>query len=314
MEVDLTYHFKRMAIALFIAYKSMLNNETPVACIFVNGSTGEVEALGCNDTNNSLNGTRHAEFLAIDRILEKMTAEQRSDHGFVRQMFANMLLFVTVEPCVMCASALKQLGIQKVVFGCINDRFGGNGTVLGIHNDGIGGSYDSYGGILRTEAIQLLRNFYIQENESAPIPKIKKNKELQHKEYPVSIPFKKYLDESLFLAFYGSSRLAESYHRNEYEITPIWHRGYSIRDLVELDDLLKVPFLEDMYQTDFKKTLKEDLSVFYSFFYDIGDDGKPQFTREIITIDKLIPHKKSDHKKRKVDNASLQKPNDLILR
>ena len=43
-------------------------------------------------------------------------------------------LYVTTEPCLMCASALRQIGIQRVVFGAGNERFGGNGTVLPIHS------------------------------------------------------------------------------------------------------------------------------------------------------------------------------------
>lgn len=42
-------------------------------------------------------------------------------------------LYVTVEPCIMCASALRQLGIHEVYCGCLNERFGGCGGVLGVN-------------------------------------------------------------------------------------------------------------------------------------------------------------------------------------
>lgn len=42
-------------------------------------------------------------------------------------------LYVTVEPCIMCASALRQLGILEVYCGCLNERFGGCGGVLGVN-------------------------------------------------------------------------------------------------------------------------------------------------------------------------------------
>ena len=45
----------------------------------------------------------------------------------------DVTLYVTVEPCIMCASALRQLGIKEVYCGCINDRFGGCGGVLGVN-------------------------------------------------------------------------------------------------------------------------------------------------------------------------------------
>lgn len=50
-------------------------------------------------------------------------------------VFSETDLYVTVEPCIMCASALRQLKIRKVYFGCSNDRFGGTGGVLSIHSE-----------------------------------------------------------------------------------------------------------------------------------------------------------------------------------
>jgi tRNA-specific adenosine deaminase 2 len=45
-------------------------------------------------------------------------------------------LYVTCEPCIMCAGALSLLGFQRVYYGCGNDKFGGNGSILSIHEDG----------------------------------------------------------------------------------------------------------------------------------------------------------------------------------
>lgn len=42
--------------------------------------------------------------------------------------------YVTCEPCIMCAAALREVKIKMVVFGCSNDRFGGCGSVLSVHN------------------------------------------------------------------------------------------------------------------------------------------------------------------------------------
>ena len=47
---------------------------------------------------------------------------------------ADTTLYVTVEPCIMCASALRQMGIAEVFYGCENDRFGGCGSVLGVNS------------------------------------------------------------------------------------------------------------------------------------------------------------------------------------
>ena len=70
-----------------------------------------------------LKGTRHAEMIAIDSILLMHSA----------QIFHQTDLYVTVEPCIMCAAALRLIGIRTVYYGCGNDRFGGAGSVLNLH-------------------------------------------------------------------------------------------------------------------------------------------------------------------------------------
>ncbi len=131
------------------AEQALQSDETPVGCVFI--FEGQVIGKGMNDTNRSLNvspfkagshtyscnlngsaltkllskGTRHAEFLAIAEIMKK----------YPPSVFSKTDLYVTVEPCIMCASALRQLNIRKVYFGCSNDRFGGTGGVLSIHSE-----------------------------------------------------------------------------------------------------------------------------------------------------------------------------------
>jgi tRNA-specific adenosine deaminase 2 len=98
----------------------------------------------------------------------------------------------------MCASLLRQFKIRAVYFGAANERFGGTGGVLSIHDDvfpgenagdggagkgevvGGDGRYKAYGGIFREEAILLLRRFYVQDNEKVPVEKArKKDRELK---------------------------------------------------------------------------------------------------------------------------------------
>ena len=86
----------------------------------------------------------------------------------------------------MCAGALRQLGIKKVYFGCANDRFGGCGSVLNVHQmyhlrtsqwlnllrDDGELAFQTYPGIYREEAIMLLREFYLQENINCIHPRL----------------------------------------------------------------------------------------------------------------------------------------------
>ncbi|KAJ5175497.1 uncharacterized protein N7482_001374 [Penicillium canariense] len=160
-------HAYWMKQALLMGEKALQVGETPVGCVLVHDD--QLVGSGMNDTNRSLNGTRHAEFLAIAELLQ----------SHPKSLLQSTDLYVTVEPCVMCASALKQYRIRSVYFGCANDRFGGTGGVLSLHSDrSIDPPYLVYGGLFQKEAIMLLRRFYIQENEKAPNPRPKKNREL----------------------------------------------------------------------------------------------------------------------------------------
>lgn len=164
---DLDEHEGYMMKALEMAELALATGETPVGCVFV--ANGKIIGSGMNDTNRSFNGTRHAEVVAIAEVLKSHPTS----------IFASTDLYVTVEPCIMCASILRQYRIQGVYYGCGNERFGGTGSVLSIHSDpGIDPPYPSHGGLYRKEAIMLLRRFYIQQNEKAPNPRPKKGREL----------------------------------------------------------------------------------------------------------------------------------------
>ena len=88
-------------------------------------------------------------------------------------------LYVTVEPCIMCAAALARIGIKRVYYGCRNDKFGGNGSILSCHSlesmsSDLDTSYHVVPGVLENEAVELLREFYSRGNPKAPVPHRKK--------------------------------------------------------------------------------------------------------------------------------------------
>ena len=102
----------------------------------------------------------------------------------------------TLQPCIMCAAALAMVGIRRVVFGCKNERFGGCGSLLHLHQaeetgerqDAINSNspkttsetnsssqsckkssgYEIKSGVLEEDAVRLLRSFYDRENFHAP--------------------------------------------------------------------------------------------------------------------------------------------------
>ena len=74
-------------------------------------------------------------------------------------MLSDCTLYVTVEPCIMCAYALNIVGIKHVIFGCENDKFGGNGSILSLHRfnrDGGTHKYSIEKGIMKEQAIKML--------------------------------------------------------------------------------------------------------------------------------------------------------------
>lgn len=130
--------------------------------------------------------TKHAEIVAIEEIAANFGSDAAMD------MLAETTLYVTCEPCIMCASALSNIRIAKVVFGCHNDRFGGCSSVLSLHeqrwvhyacstaalvkgaNDALACSmlpdstqhrgFPCVSGIMKTEAVALLKRFYESDN------------------------------------------------------------------------------------------------------------------------------------------------------
>lgn len=176
-----------------------------MGCVLV--YENKIIGRGMNDTNRSMNGTRHAEFIALnDYISQQNYFETEDDEREKKQLevctdntdyprqtnmhsskiLSECTLYVTVEPCIMCASLLRQIGIKRVFFGAWNDKFGGTGGVLDVHkrekvtsnSNEPNGDYEVSGGWLLEEAILLLRRFYVLENKKAPEPRDKSKRKL----------------------------------------------------------------------------------------------------------------------------------------
>ncbi|CAH1364047.1 unnamed protein product [Tenebrio molitor] len=154
-----------MEKAFAYAHEALAAKEVPVGCIFVHNS--EIIALGRNTVNETRNATRHAEINCIEQVTDYC----RANNLDLNDVFREVRVYVTVEPCIMCINALYDLGVHSVVFGCKNDRFGGK-TVFDV------GSVRQpttvvKGGYRSEEAMKLLKNFYRGVNPSAPPSKVK---------------------------------------------------------------------------------------------------------------------------------------------
>lgn len=151
-----------MREAIKIAKVALDKQEVPVGCVIV--YYGKIIAQGYNEVNATKNSTRHAEMVAIDQLLEFSSIKSLSLLDVVK----HSALYVTVEPCIMCAHALRLLGFAAVIFGCANQRFGGCGSVLNIHTieQNIGNSKETLPrlsvvpNVLQKEAVTMLQAFY----------------------------------------------------------------------------------------------------------------------------------------------------------
>jgi tRNA-specific adenosine deaminase 2 len=152
-----------MRSAFKVAQQAVKFNEVPVGCVLE--YKGAIIARGCNEVNITKNATRHAEMVAIDQALDYT----RTAGIPLEEVCAAACLYVTVEPCIMCAYALRQVGITRVVFGCKNERFGGCGSVLDAHEAKMDPQLSelrctSSSDADQERAITLLKQFYEGQN------------------------------------------------------------------------------------------------------------------------------------------------------
>ncbi|KAG7391540.1 hypothetical protein PHYPSEUDO_004610 [Phytophthora pseudosyringae] len=171
--VDVDEHERFMHEALLEGEKALTRAEVPVGCVFV--YQGEIIARASNRVNELYNATMHAEIVAIESI-----AAQFGDKA--SEVLAGCTLYVTCEPCIMCAGALAHVFIKRVYFGCHNDRFGGCSSVLNLHEcsalptSSVHRGFPCVSGILKDEAIAMLKKFYTSENPRVGDSKKKRKK------------------------------------------------------------------------------------------------------------------------------------------
>ncbi|XP_037506000.1 tRNA-specific adenosine deaminase 2 [Rhipicephalus sanguineus] len=143
-----------------LAEEALSSGEVPVGCVMVYDGEAII-ARDRNRVNESRNACRHAEMGCIEQVLA-WCADRRLHW---KHVFPATCVYVTVEPCIMCASALSVLGVSGIVFGCANERFGGMGSVLNCID---GTTTRVVSGVWAERAVDLLKTFYAGENPNAP--------------------------------------------------------------------------------------------------------------------------------------------------
>ena len=129
------------------------SGDVPVGALIVN-EAGEVISSGKNEREKDNDPTAHAEIVAIRGAGEKLGSWRLDD----------LTLIVTLEPCVMCAGAILQSRIKRLVFGAFDQKAGAVGSSLDVIRDVRALSkVEVVNGVLEDECGQLLKDFFINK-------------------------------------------------------------------------------------------------------------------------------------------------------
>ena len=146
-----------MRLALEQARAARDRGEIPVGAVLVRAD--QVVAAGSNCAIATSDPTAHAEIEAL-RLGGRRLATYR---------LTDATLYVTLEPCVMCASAIVHARIRRVVFGAWDPRAGGAGSLLDVFAlPGMNHRVDVFGGVLADECGELLTQFFAQRRSLIP--------------------------------------------------------------------------------------------------------------------------------------------------
>ena len=140
---------KWMSVALQQADLAFSLGEVPVGCVIV--KENQLLGKGYNQVEMLKDATAHAEILAIGAASSKLE-NWRLDGA---------TLYVTLEPCPMCAGAILNSRIARVVFGSPDSRCGACGTKSDVlSNNALGRQVEVFGGVLKEECLGLIQLFF----------------------------------------------------------------------------------------------------------------------------------------------------------
>lgn len=138
-----------MAEAIKEAQKAMEKNEVPVGAVIVRN--GQIISRAHNLRESKKQATYHAELIAIQDACEKLGTWRLDDCE----------LYVTLEPCPMCAGAIINARISKVYFGAYDSKGGACGSVVDLLRKGtFNHSPEVYAGIMEEPCEELLKEFF----------------------------------------------------------------------------------------------------------------------------------------------------------
>ncbi len=139
---------KFMKEALKEAKKAKDKNEVPVGAVIV--LNGKIIARGYNKRETKKNSLCHAEIIAINKACKKLNNFR----------LENCELYVTLEPCTMCAGAIIQSRIKKVIYGAKDEKYGMAGTVANVFELKSNHKVEIEKGILESQCSNIIKDFF----------------------------------------------------------------------------------------------------------------------------------------------------------
>ena len=147
----MTQQEKYMKAAIAQAKKAYKLGEVPIGCVIVYDN--KIIGRGYNRRNTDKNTLSHAEITAINRA-SKAIGDWRLEE---------CTLYVTLEPCQMCAGAIVQARIPKVVMACMNPKAGCAGSILNILDmPEFNHQVETTKGVLEEECSRMLKDFFVE--------------------------------------------------------------------------------------------------------------------------------------------------------
>ena len=163
----MTQEERFMREAIRLAKKAAALKEVPIGCVIVHD--GKIIGRGYNRRTIDKNVLAHAEIVAIRkacRVLGDWRLEECT-------------MYVTLEPCPMCAGAIVQARVPKVVIACMNPKAGCAGSVLDMfHEDGFNHQVETEVGLMGEVCSQMLKDFFKELREEGK----RKKKEAKNRE------------------------------------------------------------------------------------------------------------------------------------
>ena len=136
-----------MQAALEEARAAAALGEVPVGAVLV--KNGEIVARAHNEVEQTHDATAHAELLCLRRSMELLGAR-----------LTDCTLFVTLEPCAMCAGACVNAKLGRLVYGAFDDATGCCGTRMDLMDHCFLHSVETWGGVLEADCKKLLSSFF----------------------------------------------------------------------------------------------------------------------------------------------------------